>query len=666
MVNQNIIFGAAYYEEYLPYDRLEKDMQMMVDAGFNTIRIAESTWSVEEPRPGEYDFSHVDRVINAAARYGLNVIVGTPTYAVPYWLVQLDPDVLATTASGKNRYGSRQNMDITNPTYRYYAEGIIRNLVSHTAGYPNVIGFQIDNETKHYGTAGSGMLTLFQRWMKERFGTIKAVNECLGLNYWSNSVTRFEDLPDPSGTINGSYACEFAKFQRKMAEDFLMWQSDIVKKYKRPDQFVTQNLDYEWKSFGAPGQQDGYSWGIQPDICHYKAAKAMTLIGTDIYCFDQDKLTGCEIAFGGDLMRSLRDEPYLVLESQAQAFKDWLPYPGQIRQMAYSHLASGACGVMYWNWHSIHNGLESYWKGLLSHDFESNPTYEEAKLLGGELKKLAPHIAPMKKQNRIAMVVSTEAVNALKWFPTDKDLNYNDVIHWIYDALYELNLECDIIFSQAEDWSKYDLLIFPQLYVIHESMVSRIKEFVNGGGTVLSTFRSFMADENVKIFADRQPHGLTDCFGMTYNQYTRPVNTMVDGAEAQYWMELLNPTTAEVKASYQHKYWGKYAALTRNEFGKGHAWYLGTMLPKEKLKEYLLEVAEDAGIQKPKECWPLVVRSGIGANGQKIHFLFNYSSDEKAILSQWKGKDLLNKKEYEIGQKIYLKDWGVCILEENL
>ena len=666
MVNQNIIFGAAYYEEYLPYDRLEKDMQMMVDAGFNTIRIAESTWSVEEPRPGEYDFSHVDRVINAAARYGLNVIVGTPTYAVPYWLVQLDPDVLATTASGKNRYGSRQNMDITNPTYRYYAEGIIRNLVSHTAGYPNVIGFQIDNETKHYGTAGSGMLTLFQRWMKERFGTIEAVNECLGLNYWSNSVTRFEDLPDPSGTINGSYACEFAKFQRKMAEDFLMWQSDIVKKYKRPDQFVTQNLDYEWKSFGAPGQQDGYSWGIQPDICHYKAAKAMTLIGTDIYCFDQDKLTGCEIAFGGDLMRSLRDEPYLVLESQAQAFKDWLPYPGQIRQMAYSHLASGACGVMYWNWHSIHNGLESYWKGLLSHDFESNPTYEEAKLLGGELKKLAPHIAPMKKQNRIAMVVSTEAVNALKWFPTDKDLNYNDVIHWIYDALYELNLECDIIFSQAEDWSKYDLLIFPQLYVIHESMVSRIKEFVNGGGTVLSTFRSFMADENVKIFADRQPHGLTDCFGMTYNQYTRPVNTMVDGAEAQYWMELLNPTTAEVKASYQHKYWGKYAALTRNEFGKGHAWYLGTMLPKEKLKEYLLEVAEDAGIQKPKECWPLVVRSGIGANGQKIHFLFNYSSDEKAILSQWKGKDLLNKKEYEIGQKIYLKDWGVCILEENL
>lgn len=666
MKNKEIIFGAAYYEEYLPYDRLMQDMQMMQDAGFNTIRIAESTWSVEEPRPGEYDFSHVDRVIEAAAQYGLKVIVGTPTYAVPHWLVQLDSDVLASTKNGKNRYGSRQNMDITNPTYLYYAEGMIRNLVSHTANCPNVIGFQIDNETKHYGTSGRKILILFQRWMKERFGTIEAVNQALGLNYWSNSVTRFEDLPDPSGSINGSYACEFAKFQRKMAEDFLMWQSNIVKEYKRPDQFITQNFDYEWKSFGAEGQQDGYSWGIQPDICHYESAKAMTLIGTDIYCFNQDKLTGREIAFGGDLMRSLRDDNYLVIESQAQAFKDWLPYPGQLRQMAYSHLASGACGVMYWNWHSIHNGLESYWKGLLSHDFESNPTYEEAKILGQELKKLAHHITSLKKTNRIGVVVSTESVNAMKWFPTDKDLSYNDVVHWIYDALYELNLECDVIFSQNQDWSHYDLLIFPELYVIHQSLIPRIRRFLERGGTVFATFRSFMADKHLKIFSDRQPHGLTDCFGMTYNQYTRPVDVTVDGAKAQYWMELLNPTTAEVKASYQHQYWGRYAAVTRNSFGKGHAWYLGTMLPPEKLKEYLLEAAEDAGIQVPDLNWPLTLRNGVNAEGKNLHYLFNYSSENVSISSQWKGEDILTGIRYVPGQKISLKDWGVCILEEEL
>lgn len=663
---KELIFGAAYYEEYLPYDRLEQDMQMMVDAGFNTIRIAESTWSVEEPRPGEYDFSHVDRVIDAAERYGLKVIVGTPTYAVPHWLVQLDPDVLATTASGKNRYGTRQNMDITNPTYRHYAQGVIRALVSHTAQRPNVIGFQIDNETKHYGTAGHNVLVRFQRWMKERYQTIESINEALGLNYWSNSVTRFEDLPDPCGTINGSYACEFARFQRELAAEFLMWQSDIVKEYKREDQFITQNFDYEWKSFGAPGQQDGYSAGVQPDICHYEAAKATTLIGTDIYCFDQDKLTGREIAFGGDAMRSLRKENYLVLESQAQAFKDWLPYPGQLRQMAWSHIASGACGVMYWNWFSLHNGLESYWKGLLSHDFEPNPTYEEAKSIGGELQRLSSKLTGLKKRNRIAMIVSTASVKAMQWFPTDKDLSYNDVVHWVYDALYELNLECDVLFAQEKDWSSYDLLIFPELYCTQEGLVQRVREFVERGGTVFATFRSFFADERCTIFHDKQPNGLTDVFGMTYNQYTRPVNVTVEGAEASYWMELLKPEGAEAVANYGHKYWGEYAAVTRNRFGKGNAWYLGTMLPPEALKKYLLQSAEDSGIVPETTLrWPFIVRSAMTPDGLPIHFLFNYSSEKTAVPCEWRAKELLTGRAYQAGEMLALDDWSVCILEET-
>ncbi|MBR1780068.1 MAG: beta-galactosidase [Oscillospiraceae bacterium] len=662
---QQLIFGSAYYEEYLPYDRLEQDMQMMVDAGFNTIRIAESTWSTEEPRPGEYDFSRVDRVIDAAQRYGLNVIVGTPTYAIPHWLAKLDPDALAVTAAGRNKYGPRQNMDISNPTYRYYAEGIIKALVKHTCERPNVIGFQIDNETKHYGTAGPKMLILFQRWMKERFGTIEKVNDLFGLRYWSNSVTCFEDLPDPTGAVNASYALEFAKFQRILAEDFLLWQSDIVKKYKRDDQFITQNFDYEWILF-PDGSQGGYSGGIQPDICHYKSARAMTLIGTDIYFFDQDRLTGREIAFGGDLMRPLRYDNYLVLESQAQAFKEWLPYPGQLTLMAMSHLASGACGVMYWHWHSIHNGPESYWKGILSHDFAPNPTYDEIRRIGQELKQLAPKLAGLKKDNRIAIVVNTESINALKWFPTDGGLSYNDVLHWVYDALYNLNIECDIIFSQQQDWSRYDVLIFPQLYCAHSTVVPRIRAFLERGGTVFATFRSFFADKHARIFPDCQPHGLTDCFGMTYNQFTKPVDVTVDGVPAEHWMELLKPDIAEVKAKYNHRYWGEYAALTRNTFGKGHAWYLGTMVPTEKLQEYLLEMLEDAGIQPETSLrWPLILRSGVSREGRKIRFLLNYSQEDQTVASPWDCIDLRTGRHYRVGDALSLGDWGAAILEED-
>ena len=77
----HILFGAAYYDEYMPAgeDRIETDMAMMERAGINLIRIAESTWSTCEPPPGVFDFTHVDRALDAAQRHGIAVIVGTPT-----------------------------------------------------------------------------------------------------------------------------------------------------------------------------------------------------------------------------------------------------------------------------------------------------------------------------------------------------------------------------------------------------------------------------------------------------------------------------------------------------------------------------------------------------------------------------------------------------------
>lgn len=664
-MDDQFIFGAAYYEEYLPCDRVEQDMALMREAGLNTIRIAESTWSVEEPEPGKYDFSHVDRVIDAAERHGLSVIVGTPTYAVPYWLVMLDPAVLAVTKDGSGKYGARQIMDITNPTYLKYAEGVIRALVSHTAGRKNVIGFQIDNETKHYNTAGPGVLERFRRWMSARFGTVRAMNEALGLNYWSNSVASFDELPDPTGTVNGSYACEFSKFQRELAADFLRWQADIVQEYKRADQFITQNFDYEWESIVAPGQQGGYSRGIQPDVDHYEAAKTLTLIGTDVYCPSQDELTGMEIAFGGDEMRSLKKSNFLVLETQAQGIADVLPYPGQLRLMAYSHIASGALGVMYWPWFSIHNGLESHFKGLLGHDFAPNPTYEEAKRVGAEWKALGSRLAGLKKHNKIALIAGPDQLSAIRNYPTDKELSYNDVVLWMYRALYELNLECDVLSDKEQNWENYDMLVFPQLYSVSEETTERVRAFVENGGIVFASFRSFVADEHTKIYHDPLPHGLTDCFGMRYNRFTRPKDVTVDGQKAEHWMELLEPDGAETAASYEHKYWGEYAAVTRNAFGKGRAWYIGTMLPLEALKKYLLRAAADAGLQAPALRWPLVLRSGTNAAGQTVHFLLNYSREELRLASPWDGTELLSGKRVRAGETVLLSDWDVRILIEG-
>lgn len=195
----HLLFGAAYYDEYMPYDRLEQDIRMMKAAHINVVRIAESTWSTCEPQNGVFDFSHVQRVLDAMEENGIDVIVGTPTYAVPAWLAAEQPNVLAVTRQGPGRYGRRQIMDITNPGYRFYAQRVIRKLMEVSAHRRCVIGFQLDNETKYYDTAGRNVQLLFIKHLRREFGTLDAVNRAFGLDYWSNRVDAWEDFPRRAG-----------------------------------------------------------------------------------------------------------------------------------------------------------------------------------------------------------------------------------------------------------------------------------------------------------------------------------------------------------------------------------------------------------------------------------------------------------------------------------
>lgn len=108
------------------------------------------------------------------------------------------------------------------------------------------------------------------------------------------------------------------------------------------------------------------------------------------------------------MVRSLKDGNYLVIETQAQGFPGWTPYKGQLRLQAYSHIASGANSVMYWHWHSIHNAQETYWKGILSHDFQENAVYREACVIGWEFDRIGSRLVNLKKKNNVAVLVSNE------------------------------------------------------------------------------------------------------------------------------------------------------------------------------------------------------------------------------------------------------------------
>ena len=673
---KKLLYGAAYYDEYMPYDRLQQDVAMMKKAGINTVRIAESTWSTCEPQEGVFDFSHVERVMDAMEEAGINVIIGTPTYAIPTWMVKSHPDVMAETVKGRGIYGARQIMDITHPVYRFYAERVIRKLMECTVHRKCVIGFQVDNETKYYGTAGKNVQEKFVKYLSKKFNNdLDAMNYEFGLDYWSNRINAWEDFPDVRGTINGSLGAEFEKFQRTLVDEFLSWQADIVNEYRREDQFITHNFDFEWR---------GYSYGVQPDVNHYHAAKALTIAGTDIYHPTQDDLTGAEIAFGGDMTRSLKRDNYLVLETEAQGYPGWTPYKGQLRLQAYSHLASGANSVMYWHWHSIHNSFETYWRGLLSHDMQENAPYREACIIGNEFFRLGSHLVNLKKKNDVAILVSNEALTALKWFGIeataagDNGIGYNDVVRWLYDALFKMNIECDFVWPESDNLDQYKAIFVPALYAAPDELLEKLKQYTANGGTLVATFKTAFANENVKVSHEMQPHILSNCFGISYQQFTFPKNTGLSGsiingiakgadeeAEAKVFMELLMPQEAEVLASYDHYNWKEYAAITKNHYRKGTAIYIGCMTDDNTLKAVLTEALNSAEVEIPEYSWPVIVRKGTNDLCKCVRYILNYSAEEQNVVYHGAdGTELFSEESVQDGETVTVLPWNVKIIEE--
>ena len=652
MEAKKLYYGAAYYDEYMPISRVEEDMALMERAGMNLIRVAESTWSTWEPREGEFDFTSLHRMLDGARRHGIDVIVGTPTYAIPPWLAKKYPDILAETHSGPGRYGHRQNMDITHPGYRAHCEIIIRRLMEEVRGYENVIGFQLDNETKPYDTCGPRVQAMFQEHLKEKFGAVEAMNRAYGLAYWSNALGSWEDMPDVRGTINGSLAAEFEAFQRQLVTGFLSWQRSIVDEYRRPDQFVTHNFDFGWKD---------HSFGLQPEVDQFEAVKSLTVPGCDIYHPSGANLTGVEISFCGDIARGLAgDGNFLVLETQAQGVMGWLPYPGQLRLQAFAHLANGANLVEYWHWHSIHNAIETYWKGVLSHDLTPGAVYQEAAAVGRDFVRHGEHLVNLKRRGEVAFLLSNRSLTGIKHSAAFAGPDYNECVRWLYDAFFRINVSCDILPDTVRDFSGYRLVVTPCLHCVEEGLTQALRVYVENGGHLLSSFRSFFTDENLKVRPASQPAGLTDVFGMTYDNFTVPV----DVPHASGWMELLRPSEGtEVLALYDNPAYRDYAAASLHHFGQGSAVWLGTMFDRETLDALMARLLPEFGIAVPETRWPLVIKEGENGLGKRIQYLLNYSTVPGEAPAPADCAELLSGQMLRKGEAVRLQPWGAAILE---
>ena len=680
-----ILYGAAYYNEYMPADlqpgRLEKDVALMKAAGISVVRMGESTWSLWEPSDGRFEYAWMDRVVDAMGKAGIKVIMGAPTYSIPTWMARAHPEILARPLGGASvGYGMRQNMDFDHPKFRFYAERVIANLVSHYKDNPAVIGWQIDNETGGYGASNPGVFAGFVDHLKQKFGTTDALNKAWFLNYWGEDVNDWADMPTRDNATSTSYKLEWSRWQQIRVTNYLSWQAALVRKYRRLDQFVTQD-------FGSMMKSDVN----EPDV-----AASLDVVANNPYHGSQDRLDGAWQALQGDFSRSLKHTNFLVTETNAQTLGwdsagQFPPYDGQLRLDVYTDVSSGANMVEYWHWHSIHAGQETYWKGVLSHDLEPNRAYAEVTRIAHELQKVGPELADMKIHNGVAILYSVDSSNAISFMPFDRQDgpgwvpgkasgSYNAILTQLHRSLYLANVGADFVFPNvtAEDLSQYKLLIVPALYVADDTLLQRISDYVHSGGRVLMTFKSGFTNENSAVRWERAPGPLRQAAGFTYQEFSnleQPLELKGDpfhvGEENKVstWAEFLQPETAKPLAFYDHPFFGRWPAITSNHFGSGILTYEGTVLSDKLQQAIILDALRDAGLTGPDQQLPpdVRVKHGVSRDGRSLHYYLNYSSQPATLTYTYMaGTDLLTSRPLSQGQQNTIAPWDLIIVKESV
>lgn len=671
------LYGAAYYHEYEPYERLDQDVALMKSADLNVVRMGESTWSLWEPEDGHFQYEWMDRVVDAMGKAGIKVIMGTPTYSIPTWLYKEHPEILARPLGGeKVFYGMRQNMDIENPTFRFYAQRLITNLVEHYKNNPYVIGWQIDNETSAYGASNPDVFAGFVNHLKEKFGTPENLNKAWFLNYWGEDVNSWDDMPTRDSAQSTGYKLEWTRWQQMRVTDYLSWQAALVRRYRRPDQFVTTD----------------FAGGMKSDVNEEAVASALDIAAVNVYHGTQNHFDGSEQSLVEDYTRSLKRSNFLVTETNAQT-TDWTsafqfpPYDGQLREDVYTHIANGADMVEYWHWASIPANQETYWKGVLSHDFEPNRAYAEVSRTAHELQRIGPQLVGMQLKNQVAILWSRDSMNAISFMPFTSSgpqwsfappvAGYASLVRQFHNALYSLNVGVDFVFPETADFSQYKLLIVPALYIADDALLQKISDYVKNGGHVVMTFKSGFANENSAVRWVRAPGPLREAAGFSYQEFSNLENPLAlkgdpfhvgKDNQVMYWAEFLMPEHAKVLAYYDHPFFGRWPAITENQYGTGSLLYEGTYLSDGLQRAILNDALKSARLTGPDQQLPPAIHVVSGADrlGKHLHYYFNYSGNSASFTYPYSaGKDLLTDKSIANSQQVTLKPWDLAIVEEE-
>jgi len=659
-----IRFGADYYPEHWPEERWETDAQMMREAGFNVVRMAEFAWAEMEPREGEFHFDWLDRAIATLADEGIDVVLGTPTAAPPPWLTEEYPEVLPVDEEGRTiGPGARRHYCVNSEKYRDLSRKIVARMATRYGEDSRVIGWQTDNELGHPVCYCEDCREGFRRWLREKYGSLEALNEAWGSSFWSHLYGEWKEIPLPNDgrgkSPNPSLHLDFKRFFSASTIDYNGLQADILGRLTE-DQWITHNFMGFFDSFD-----------------HYRICEDLELASWDHYP-TQLRDSYEEVSAGHDLTYSFKDEPFWVMEEQCSYLtREGItpqPRPGEIRLWTYQSIAHGADGVVYFRWRPSLSGVEQFHGGVLAHDGSgNNPAYEEIKRVGGELGRVGSEIEGKRVESEVAILNSYEQRWSMETYRYGSPVDYQRELIDYYRPLFQRNLNVAFL-DEGDDFSRYKLLLIPFLPLVDDELRGKLERFVRDGGVLLSSFRAGIKNRDNVMTDLPLPGELRDLFGISINCFTSVAEDQHFTCEGQgeapvegvyrvrEWADCLQAEEAQVIANYGMGWPGGegYAAVTENSLGEGSAVYVGCGGEKEfyaDLIDWLIELARLDPLLESGENVEVVSR---GKGEEKITFLLNHSGEEKRVDLEGVYVDLLQEEERK--GMVQLDPYGVSIL----
>ncbi len=660
-----LLYGGDYNPEQWPEEIWHEDARLMREAGVNLVSVAIFSWAKLEPRPGNFEFAWLDRVIDLLWAEGVSVCLSNATASPPAWFSLAHPESLPVDLNG-TRYsiGSRQHYCPNSRAYRAAAANLSRQIARRYGKHPAVSLWHISNEIgcHSYECFCDVCANDFRGWLKKRHGTLDALNDAWGTAFWSQAYGAWEEIMPPRKMMtlrNPGQTLDYQRFMSDAMRDIIVGEVEAIRA-ELPDAKVTTN----GMTFNRPS--DYWEWYRHVDI-----------VAWDAY---PDPATGLAAArssaFNHDLFRSLRGGLPFILMEQVTSQVNWRPTnvlkaPGQMRSFSWQAVARGADGVMFFQWRAAKAGAEKFHGAMVPHYGPDGRVHREVRELGAELKQLRD-VAGARTSARVALLVSWENRWALELESKPMAFDYQEIVQHYHGALWDLNVPVDIAHpDHALD--NYDVVVAPALYQLSRAQAEKLRAFVQRGGLLIMSYFSGVVDEREHIWTGGYPALLQDVLGLVVEEW-QPLlpgetNFLRQAGEAaeitcEKFCELLHPRGARVLATYGRGFYAGQPAVTLNAFGQGEACYVATQPTREYLKKFFDGLLRPRGIVAPLTASAGVEVAVRSQADSEFLFVINHDATSGSVdFADWSGADLLSGK--PCTGTVALESFGVRIIRRS-